>query len=63
MNVHGDAEILEADDEARNLVMLRPRLVWVEKLMSEDKKEQVPYLLRDMSSPLQKRFLCGCTLP
>ena len=38
VNVHGDAEILEADDEARNLVMLRPRLVWVEKLMSEDKK-------------------------
>ena len=38
VNVHGDAEIQEADDEARNFVMLRPRLVWVEKLMSEDKK-------------------------
>lgn len=38
VDVHGDAEILEADDEARKLAMLRPRLVWVEKLMLEDKK-------------------------
>ena len=56
MNVHGDAEILEADDEARNLVMLRPRLVWVEKLMSEDKKEQVPYLLKRHVFPPPKTF-------
>lgn len=38
VNVHGDAEILQADDEARNLDVLRPRLVWGEELMSEDKK-------------------------